>query len=167
MMKSDKRLIVVFLIFLLMSQNLGYLPIAAKNNEVLLPDEIFAHTDFEDQELWGFEPGAGAEATIIEEDDNHYLQTSGKGNGDRTIIKKFDHPTTDDRVLIQFDWRPGEVSTEANSSEISFRDLNNEPIIRLIKAGGTDGEILVDVGSSGTDLNDATVISGVPTDESW
>ena len=125
-------------------------------------------TDFEDGDTWGFVPGAGATATVETDDDgNRYLLATGSGNGGRTISKMLPEPTGDAEVLITFDWRPGEVSTGANSSEILFRDTENNPLFRLVKAGGPNGSIRYGVGTTGTDLSQTGLVSGISTDGSW
>ncbi len=129
---------------------------------------LLTETDFEDGDTFGFVPGDGAAAKVeADSDGNPFLQLAGNGNGSRSIEKKFDAATTDSEVLFSFDWKPGEVTTDANSSEILFSDASNNPIFRLIKAGGSNGDIKYDIGKSGTELSDAQSITGVSTDGSW
>src|SRR5699024_3643897 len=68
---------------------------------------------------------------------------------------------------ISIDWRPNEVSTSLNSSEITFRDPNDLPILRLIKSGGSDGKVLFDLGSTGSNITKATEIEGLLTGDGW
>lgn len=161
------RLIAVLLILFLLSQNLSYLPVIAVGSD-LLPNKHLAGTDFEDQDIWGFEPSEDSEVRVIKEDDNHYLEATSSGTDEQSVIvKNFDQPTTADQVLISFDWRPGEISAPLNFTEISFLDSNDLAIFRLIKKGGPDGQLLFDLGSSGSNISEATVIDGVPTDGRW
>lgn len=128
---------------------------------------LFTGTDFEDESLWGFSAGPGASAKVVESDGNKYLETSGSGNGMRTIKKVLDNPTTKAKVLITFDWRPWDVSTAANSSEILFSDESNNPVFRLVKKGGTNGAIGYSLGTTGTDLSNVSYVENVSTDGKW
>ncbi|MCI3926236.1 Ig-like domain-containing protein [Paenibacillus sp. TRM 82003] len=125
-------------------------------------------TDFENGDPWGFTPGGGATASVVEEEDgNSYLAASGSGSGTRAVMKTLETPTDRAQVLFAFDWKPGEVSTAANSSEISFRDVNDAPIFRIVKAGGPNGELRYGVGSAGTDLSATASVTGITYTESW
>lgn len=124
-------------------------------------------TDFEDGDVWGFDAGGGTTATVQEDVyGNHYLLTTGAGNGGRSITKSLT-PTTDAKVLFTFDWAPGEVSTAANSSELLFRDTSGNPLLRIAKAGGPDGALKVGIGTTGANLAADQTITGVTTDGSW
>ncbi len=79
--------------------------------------------------------------------------------GDRFATKLFAAPVADSRVLLKFDWKPGNVSTASNSSEILFSDSNGNPIFRLVKAGGTNGVIKYGLGTTGTDHSQAIPLS--------
>ncbi|NMA84254.1 MAG: hypothetical protein GX962_10380, partial [Epulopiscium sp.] len=94
-------------------------------------------SDFENDSPFGFTPGNGATATVVESEGNKYLQLTGAGSGTRTITKTLEEPTDSKYVEIFFDWKPGDVETAANSSEVLFSDINDKPIFRLVKAGGT------------------------------
>ncbi|MFX3636250.1 MAG: S-layer homology domain-containing protein [Candidatus Pristimantibacillus sp.] len=129
---------------------------------------LLTSSDFENNDTWGFVPGAGATAVVeAEAGGNKYLKLNGAGGGNRSIVKTLDVPTEDAEVAIHFDWKPGDVSTEANNSEILFSDVNSNPLFRLVKAGGTGGEIKYGIGSTGTDLTTTQPVTGVSTDESW
>ena len=124
-------------------------------------------SDFEDGTTWGFINGGGAEADVVEENGNKHLKLTGLGSGTRTITKTLEEPTNNALVEIGFDWRPGDVSTDKNSSEVLFTDINNAPIFRLVKQGGTEGVIGYEVGTTGIDISGMEYISGISTDNAW
>jgi len=135
---------------------------------------LITGTDFEDGNAWGFVAGTGAGVTVQEDVyGNSYLEATGSGNGGRSITKALDVAIDESLVFISFDWKPGDVSSSLNSSEILFRDSDSKPIFRLVKAGGTNGEIQYGVGTTGIDLNGNVTIAGetvdygIKRDESW
>ncbi|MDC3417570.1 rhamnogalacturonan lyase [Aquibacillus salsiterrae] len=162
----NKRSLILFTIFLLIFSNFSFVVQAEVTDKSQY--NLLLETDFENGDAWGFSPGGGTTVEVVSDDSgNQYLQTAGAGSGNRLVTKSFDQPTSDSQVLFTFDWKPGDVSTALNSSEISFSDINNNPIFRLIKAGGTSGQIMYEVGDSGADLTGATAIPNVSTDGSW
>ncbi|WP_168120013.1 S-layer homology domain-containing protein [Paenibacillus sp. HB172176] len=141
---------------------------AADTGGAPVPDQLISSTDFEDGDTWGFIPGGGATAVVdAEEGGNHYLNAGGSGSGTRQIVKTLVEPTDSAAILMQFDWKPGEVSTATNSSEVLISDANGSPLLRLAKAGGPDGGISYGIGTTGTDLSGNTEVTGVSKDGSW
>lgn len=132
------------------------------------PDQLISQTDFEDGDVWGFVPGGGAAAVVgTEESGNHALNVSGSGSGTRQVVKTLQAPTDHAVLQLGFDWKPGEVSTGANSSEVLLSDVNGTPILRLAKAGGPEGAISYGVGTTGTDLSGNVPITEISTNGSW
>ncbi|WP_100407798.1 rhamnogalacturonan lyase [Bacillus solitudinis] len=164
--KHIRRTFAILTTFVLLFSNFSF--VVATEPTSTSDYTVLSATDFENSDTWGFSPGGGATAEVVaEEDGNNYLHTTGSGSGSRTIVKTLEAPTTDSGVHFTFDWKPGDVSTEVNSSEISFTDVNGNAIFRLVKAGGTDGELLYEVGTNGTDLTKAQSVTNVSTDGSW
>ncbi|CAM3606728.1 S-layer homology domain-containing protein [Marinicrinis lubricantis] len=129
---------------------------------------LYDSTDFENEDVWGFVPGGGASADVIEEaGGNSYLSASGSGSGNRSIVKALDEPTNAAEVLFTFDWKPEEVSTAANSSEIVFRDTSGTPIFRFVKEGGPQGQIRYGIGTTGIDLSQTQTVTGVTYGGTW
>lgn len=122
-------------------------------------------TDFENLDVWGFSGNANP---AVASDDGNYLKAGvSNQSGGRSAVKIFDEPIKHSKIIVQFDWKPGNVSTGANSSEILFSDSANNPIFRIVKAGGTNGAIRYGIGSTGTDLSGTTDVTGVSTDVKW
>ncbi|WP_133058699.1 FIMAH domain-containing protein [Halalkalibacter urbisdiaboli] len=166
--KKTRKIFSVILTFCLIFSNLSFAIANDLNTSIDRNFHILASSDFEDNDTWGFLPGGGTTAEVeAEEDGNKYLEATGNGSGNRTIAKTLDNPTADSEVLFTFDWKPENVSTDLNSSEITFGDINGNAIFRLVKAGGTDGEIKYEVGTNGTDLTGAESVTNVSTDGSW
>jgi hypothetical protein len=165
--KSIRKINSIFLACVLFFSSLSF-ALGADINTINVSNYTYlTGSDFENGETWGFIPGGGAAAAVVDEGENKYLEATGSGSGGRSIVKTLDEATTDSEVLFTFDWKPGNVSTAVNSSEILFSDSNDNPIFRLVKAGGTNGEIKYGVGTTGTDLTQTQTITEVSYDESW
>jgi len=122
-------------------------------------------TDFENSDVWGFSGNANP---AIATDDGKYLKAGVSGqSGARSATKTFEQPINHSKVIVQFDWKPGNVSTSSNSSEILFSDSANNPIFRIVKAGGTNGDIKYGVGSTGDNISDTMDVTGVSTNSKW
>jgi len=123
-------------------------------------------TNFENLDTWGF--SGNANPVVVSGDDGNYLKASAENqSGGRSATKTFSEPINHSKVIVMFDWKPGDVSTSLNSSEILFSDSAGNPIFRIVKAGGTNGAIKYGIGSTGVDLASATDVSGVSTDGKW
>ena len=121
-------------------------------------------TNFENLDAWGFSGNANPE--VVASGDGNYLKAGVSGqSGGRSAVKIFDGPINQSKIIVMFDWRPGDVLTGANSSEVLFSDSSANPIFRIVKAG--DGKIRYGVGSTGTDLSNTINVDGVSTDEKW
>lgn len=143
--------------------------IAATEDSIFDPAKynlLFGGTDFEDGNTWGFVAAAGASALVDESDGNKYLKVSGSGSGSRSIVKTFAEATSKAVVLVSFEWRPSDVTTAANCSEIVFKDEGNNPVFRLVKRGGTNGAIGYDVGLTGFPTENTQYIPWTNTDAS-
>lgn len=102
-----------------------------------------------DSDTGGFVAGGGTTVSL----EGGALQVTGSGSGNRIITKNYDIPVDAAEVLYTFDWRPEDVSTAANSSEILWLDQDQKPIFRIVKQGGSDGGIYYGAGSTGTELS--------------
>ncbi|RAV06462.1 S-layer homology domain-containing protein [Paenibacillus sp. YN15] len=129
---------------------------------------VLEQVDFEDGTLGGFERSTSNDKIIakVETDasGNHYISASvSDQSGTRSFIKKLAQPTVSAQVYASFDWKPGDVSTALNSSEILFHDNSKTkvPLFRLVKQGGVGGGILYEIGKTGTDLTTAQTVTGV------
>jgi len=149
-------MIVSFLVF-------SQMPFSANAEESTKLDVELAF----DQENGGFIPGPGATAEFINEGDQGYLHAAGSGSGNRAITKTFDQSIHDSEVAFTFDWKPGTVSTNLNSSEIGFIDSKGHTIFRLIKEGGTDGNLRYGIGTTGLDVENEPLIENVSKEEEW
>lgn len=127
---------------------------------------LFLGTDFSDG-VFDFVAGSGATVRVVEVDGNKCLEVSGSGSGTRIVEKKLEKPTSHAKVIVTFDWKPEEVATAQNSIEILFSDSNDNPILRLVKKGGTNGPIGFGIGSTGVDLSDVEFFRNISTDGSW
>ncbi|MFA9560482.1 S-layer homology domain-containing protein [Evansella sp. AB-rgal1] len=163
--KNMRRVFAIFTSFLLVFSNFSFT--FAAETAATEDSALLSGTDFEDGDTWGFSPGGGATAEVIEENNNKYLKTTGNGSGTRSIIKTLDEPTNNAEVTFTFDWKPEEVQTPLNSSQISLSDTNGDPFFRIVKAGGEAGEIKYGFGTKGTDLSNDVAVTDVSTDGSW
>ncbi|GIP42927.1 hypothetical protein J45TS6_13860 [Paenibacillus sp. J45TS6] len=128
---------------------------------------LLTSVDFENGDTGGFiEEGA---STSIESDDgaNHYLKLTGKDSGTSAIVKTLAEPAADAQIQFHFDWKPNDMLSPENSSEVLFSDSHNNPLFRLVKAGGASGAIMYGVGTTGTDLSTTLPVTGVSTDQGW
>ncbi|HAT89247.1 MAG TPA: hypothetical protein DCS73_05795, partial [Roseburia sp.] len=56
-------------------------------------------------------PGTLTAAVAEDSDGNEFLQISGGGSGDRALMKKFQKAVKSDKVIVDFDWNVGKVSS--------------------------------------------------------
>jgi rhamnogalacturonan endolyase len=126
-------------------------------------------SNFEDLSVWNMSPSNDAiKPSIATEGGNHYLKAAVSGqSGTRTLTKTFSSSVTDSAILVRFDWKPSDVSTASNSSEILFKDSKGNPVFRLIKTGGVNGLIKYGLGTTGTDHSQGIPITGISTDGTW
>jgi len=106
--------------------------------------------DFE-QDTGGFAAGNAAVTT-----ENGALKVTGSGSGSRSAAKTFTPALDTAEAVFALDWRPEDVSTAANSSELLWVDTDDKPVFRVVKQGGVNGGILYGAGSSGTELSTLT-----------
>lgn len=159
-MRILKKISLVITVWLLVFSQMPFTTNAAESKKI---DEELAF----DQENGGFIPGPGAAAEFISENDQGYLRASGSGSGNRTITKTFDEPINDSEIVFSFDWKPNTVLTDLNSSEIGFIDPKGNTIFRLIKEGGTDGNLRYGIGTTGLDVEKEPLIDHVSKEEEW
>lgn len=103
--------------------------------------------DFE-HDTGGFVSGSAAVAS-----ENGVLKATGSGSGNRSAAYQYAAPVNAAEVQYTFDWKPEDVTTAANSSELLWRDANEKPLFRIVKQGGENGGIYYGAGSTGTDLS--------------
>lgn len=128
---------------------------------------IHSQSDFSDGQLFGFTPGGSTTATIIDQNGNKVLQTTGSGSGTRSIVKTFSPALNHSKLSIVLDWNPGLVTTASNSSELLIQDVEKNPIFRVVKLGGTNGAIHYGFGNSGADLTGTLPSNLIIADNSW
>jgi len=174
MMKTKKvrRILAYFIGAVMLFVNLffGIFPTVTKANGLFDPSGLilFDGTNFEDGTTWGFTAVSGAANVVADVySGGKYLETSGSGSGTRKIEKILANSTTKDKVLIMFDWRPWDVSTSANNSEVLFSDEYNNSLFRFVKKGGTNGSIGYSVGTTGTDLSKVNYVQNIDTTQKW
>jgi rhamnogalacturonan endolyase len=126
-------------------------------------------SNFEDLSIWDMTWSNDAiKPTIATDGDNRYLKAAVTDQtGTRFATKTFASAVTDSAILFKFDWKPGNVSTATNSSEILFNDSNGNAIFRLIKTGGTAGVIKYELGTTGTEHSQGIPLTGISTNGTW
>lgn len=107
-------------------------------------------------------PGTLTAAVAEDSDGNEFLQISGGGSGDRALMKKFQKAVKSDKVIVDFDWNVGKVSsgpvylTVTDSSNHCYFGLqaNSKGVLSYGSRGTMEsGEELSDTQAFGTAFN--------------
>jgi len=154
MNRASKKIVSLFLVFALLVSNAVYMSANSPASDDSGGLVIWEQHTFE-EETGGFVSGS-ATASIEERDGNHALKLEGSGSGNRIASKTFSTATNAEKLRFTFDWLPEDVSTAANSSELLWLDINQKPVFRVVKKGGSEGGIYYGAGSSGVDLSSLT-----------
>ena len=89
--------------------------------------------------------GGTLTAAVTEDSDgNEFLQISGGGSGDRALMKKFQKAVKSDKVIVDFDWNVGKVSS--GPAYLTVTDSSNHCYFGL----QADSKGVLSYGSRGT-----------------